>query len=249
VIEDTALQQNAPLMHLTSQDTHRPPLDSIELPLAGPHQRLNAAVAIAAVRSLASQIPVSDEAIRAGLSCVHWPGRLQLVSRPSGQKILLDGAHNKAGAEILAAALKDEFRFPELTLLLGILRDKDLAGICETLAPLASRILLVPVPSERSATPQELGEICRRINPDARIINCSSLSEALMKTGNDAFVAIAGSLYLIGEAMELLGPSPATTYGERELNEWGETTSNSKLQTPNFRETSNSKNVQKLPMG
>ena len=198
----------------------RPPLDTIQLPLPGQHQRMNAAVAVATVRALASQIPVSDDTIRAGLSRVHWAGRLQLVTRPTGQKILLDGAHNVGGAGILAAAMKEYFPSAKPTLVLGILRDKDWPGMCEILAPLAGRILLVPVPSERSATPQELAEACRRANPGAQVIECASLGEALAETAKDGFVTIAGSLYLIGEAMELLHLSPAKANNERGLNEW-----------------------------
>jgi folylpolyglutamate synthase/dihydropteroate synthase len=104
---------------------------------------------------------------------------------------------------------------------LGILRDKDWPGMCEILAPLAGRILLVPVPSERTATPRELAEACRRANPGAQVVECASLSEALAATARDAFVTVGGSLYLIGEAMELLHLSPAKANNERGLNEWG----------------------------
>ena len=143
-----------------------------------------------------------------------------MVTRPTGQKILLDGAHNIGGAGILAAAVKEYFPSAKPTLVLGILRDKDWAGMCDILAPLAERILLVPVPSERSATPQELAEACRRANPRAQVVECASLGEALAATVNDRFVTIAGSLYLIGEAMELLHLSAAKASNERGLNEW-----------------------------
>jgi dihydrofolate synthase/folylpolyglutamate synthase len=143
-----------------------------------------------------------------------------LVTRPNGQKILLDGAHNIGGAGILAAAVKEYFPSAKPTLVLGILRDKDWAGMCGILAPLTERILLVPVPSERSATPQELAVVCRRANPQARVVECSSLGEALAATVNDGFITIAGSLYLIGEAMELLHVSAAKPANERGLNEW-----------------------------
>jgi dihydrofolate synthase/folylpolyglutamate synthase len=220
VIAETARRQKAPLTILTPAETQRPPLDTLQLPLLGQHQRMNAAVAAATVRALTSQIPVDENMIRAGLSRVHWAGRLQLVTRPTGQKILLDGAHNIGGASILAAAVKEYFPSAKPTLVLGILRDKDWAGMCEILAPLTERILLVPVPSERSATPQELAVPCRRSNPQARVIECSSLGEALAATVNDSFVTIAGSLYLIGEAMELLHLSAAKPANERGLNEW-----------------------------
>lgn len=89
------------------------------------------------------------------------------------------------------------------------------------LAPLASRILLTPVHSERSAAPHGLAEACRRANPNAEVRECPSLREALAAVAADPFVTVAGSLYLIGEAMELLELSPATTNPERGLNEWG----------------------------
>jgi dihydrofolate synthase/folylpolyglutamate synthase len=220
VIEETARRQKAPLTILTPAEMHHAPLDTLQLPLLGQHQRMNAAVAAATVRALTSQIPVDDDTIRAGLSRVHWAGRLQLVTRSSGQKILLDGAHNIGGAGILAAAVKEYFPAAKPTLVLGILRDKDWAGMCGILAPLAERILLVPVPSERSATPQELAVPCRRANPRARVVECTSLGEALAATVEDRFVTIAGSLYLIGEAMELLHLSARKPANERGLNEW-----------------------------
>jgi dihydrofolate synthase/folylpolyglutamate synthase len=220
VIAETARRQNAPLTTLSPAETHRPPLGTLQLPLLGQHQRMNAAVAVATVRALASQIPVSDDTIRAGLSDVHWAGRLQLVTRPAGQKVLLDGAHNIGGAGILAAAVNEYFPSAKLTLVLGILRDKDWPGMCDILAPLAERILLVPVPSERSATPHELAEACRRANATVHVVEYASLREALAATSKDAFLVIAGSLYLVGEAMELLHLSPAKATDERRLNEW-----------------------------
>jgi dihydrofolate synthase/folylpolyglutamate synthase len=221
VIADTARRQEAPLTTLRRAEMDRPPLNTIQLPLLGEHQRMNAAVAVAAVRALAPQIPVNDDAIRAGLSRVVWAGRLQLVMRPNGQKILLDGAHNVGGAGILAAAVRQYFPSAKLTLVLGILRDKDWPHMCDILAPLAERILLVPVPSERSATPQELAVACRRANPQVQVTECASLREALAATAGDPFLSVAGSLYLIGEAMELLHLSPAKASNERVLNEWG----------------------------
>ena len=236
VIEETARAQKAPLTIVSPSASMLPPLDGIKLPLPGQHQRMNAAVALATVRALASRIPVTDETIRVGLTSVHWAGRLQLVRRPSGQQILLDGAHNVGGAQILAAALAapkapqssvttgvaKEFAAPgtSRTLVLGILKDKDWPAMCGILAPCARRILLVPVPSERSAEPHDLAEACRRANQNAEIQEYSSLATALSDTKHDAFVTIAGLLYLIGEAMELLHLSPAKDPNERALNEW-----------------------------
>jgi dihydrofolate synthase/folylpolyglutamate synthase len=136
------------------------------------------------------------------------------------QKILLDGAHNIGGAEALRAAWLSYFPTANATLILGVLRDKDYGRICEILAPLAGRILLVPIESQRTALPHELAPACRAANPRAEIIEAKSLAEALKLADRDPLVVIAGSLYLIGEALELLKLSTETPSNERNLNEW-----------------------------
>jgi dihydrofolate synthase/folylpolyglutamate synthase len=223
VIRRTAKERHAPLTIVTAEDAGRPPLDSIRLPLLGRHQQLNAAVALDAVRALQSKLPVSDEVVRRGLESVDWPGRLQVVTGPGGQKILLDGAHNTGGAQALTAAIRDYFPGTQPAFVLGILRDKDWEAMCELFAPLASRILLVPVHNERTAEPHGLAEACRRANPAAGIAEYESLERALSAAGNESFVVIAGSLYLIGEAMELLRLGAAPSADERALNEWSTT--------------------------
>jgi dihydrofolate synthase/folylpolyglutamate synthase len=220
VLFETARQQAAPFWLITWTQTEFPPLKGLELPLLGEHQLLNAAVATYAVRAVADKIPVSDEHIRAGLLDVRWPGRLQLVERGGGKKILLDGAHNTGGAEALRVAWQTYFATQNPTLVLGMLRDKDCEQVCKILAPLAGRIWLVPVKSQRTAVPGELIASCRGANARAKIAEAVSLAEALALAENDAFVVIAGSLYLIGESMELLKLGPAKAHDERRLNEW-----------------------------
>lgn len=220
VIQAKARELGAPLTLVRPDEAHRPPLDRLPLPLLGRHQRMNAAVALATARVLASEIPVSEEVLHAGLCRVHWAGRLQLVTRPSGQKLLLDGAHNTGGAGILASALADFFPSAKPSLVLGILQDKDWAAMCRILAPHAGRILLVPVHSERTAAPGELAAVCRAANPLAPVIPFSGLAAALEAVRADPFVVVAGSLYLVGEAMELLQIATSRAGGERGLNEW-----------------------------
>jgi len=195
----------------------------VSLPLPGEHQRLNAAVAAYTVRAVADAIAVSDETIVAGLQGVQWPGRLQVVGRPGGKLYLLDGAHNIGGAEALAAALKTCFTPLSRTLVLGVLGDKDCERICEILAPLAVRIILAPVKSKRTAATADLAAWCRAAHPGANVNEASSLAEALELAAIDSFVVIAGSLYLIGEAMELLQLTPAKASEERGLNDWSGT--------------------------
>ena len=222
VIEKMAREKNAPLVKVGQASSLSWAGKMPALPLAGDHQKLNAALALAVVEVLQNQIRVAEEIIHAGLANVHWPGRLQLVTRESGRKILLDGAHNPAGAKTLGETLKKNFPTEKPTLILGVLQDKDWQHICETLAPLALRIHTVPVASERSANPAELAEACRKINPSAEIAAGTALADALDKSAGDGFVIITGSLYLVGEALELLGLSPAAN-AERGLNEWTRT--------------------------
>ena len=221
VIEKIARERRSPLTLVTEAETHIAPLDTLDLPLLGDHQRMNAALAVTTVRALRDQLPINEKTIRAGLSRINWPGRLQLITQISGRKILLDGAHNVAGAETLAAALEDIFPSIKRTLILGILEDKDWQGMCRILAPLASRIYLVPVSSARAVEPGHLSRVCRRMNRSAERVLCGSVVEALGRATYEPFVIVTGSLYLVGEALELLEMRPGRPTRERSLNEWG----------------------------
>jgi dihydrofolate synthase/folylpolyglutamate synthase len=234
VIERIAREKNAPLTRVMADASVRSsafrrlpqaarlkaePQTEGALSLLGEHQKLNAALALATVEVLQQQIPVADEAIRSGLANVNWPGRLQLIQQPNGRKILLDGAHNPAGAAALRDALTRDFAGTPPVFIFGVLADKNWPGICRQLAPLAAKIFTVPVASERTADPAELEKVFRRENPRLAVTSCNHLSDALNASKDEPFVVITGSLYLIGEALERLGLSPAGT-GERSLNEW-----------------------------
>ncbi len=220
VIGAVARERHSPLTIVGPAQVIQPPLNVIELPLHGPHQRLNAALALATVRALSTQIPVSDTAVRTGLAKVDWPGRMHRIHTRAGQTVLLDGAHNPDGADALRIALEEEFSNAKPLIIFGVFRDKDSSSMCRSLAPLAGRILLTPVHSERSEDPAKLVAACRESNPRAPIEVCSSLTEALQKAANIPFVVIAGSLYLVGEAMELLHVAGASETDEKKLNEW-----------------------------
>jgi dihydrofolate synthase / folylpolyglutamate synthase len=215
-----ARERHSPFIAVDAQQTHLPPLDTIDLPLHGPHQRLNAALVVTTVQTLAAQISVADSALRAGLATVDWPGRMHRIQTASGQTILLDGAHNADGAEALRIALQEEFPTAQPAVIFGVFRDKDSTSMCRSLAPLASRILLTPVHSERTEDPSKLVAACRDSNPHAPIEVCPSLTDALQKVSDARFVVIAGSLYLVGEAMELLHLTRVPGNDEKGLNEW-----------------------------
>ncbi|MBI3875471.1 MAG: bifunctional folylpolyglutamate synthase/dihydrofolate synthase [Verrucomicrobia bacterium] len=192
---------------------------NFQLSLSGEHQRVNAALALATVETLQEKIPVSAEAIRRGLAHVDWPGRLQIVKTSDGRTFLLDGAHNPPGCEALSRALEQLFPNERAALLLGMLADKDCAPMCARLAPLADRVCLVPVASGRTAKPEELLPHCRAANPSAEISVCASVRDAVSLLTDRRFVVVTGSLYLVGEVMELLGVS-VSSRDERGLNEW-----------------------------
>jgi dihydrofolate synthase/folylpolyglutamate synthase len=215
VIEKIAHEKNAPLTKIQKSDIRSQKSET----LLGEHQKINAALAAATIRVLQKEISIKEKQIEIGLQNVNWPGRLQLVERPGGQKFLLDGAHNVAGAKVLREALEKDFPVKKRTLILGILQDKNWREICEMLSPLAGKIFVVPVASQRTACPNELAEVCRMKNPTVKVFAEASLVEALKKSGDQKFVVITGSLYLIGEALEQLGVVPVDK-NERGLNEW-----------------------------
>lgn len=214
VIEFKARELEAPFVPIGSNA-----LAQFQYPVAllGEHQRANAALAAATIRTLRFLLPVSDEHLQEGFARVRWPGRLQVLSRGQ-QTLLLDGAHNRDGVASLRAALERHFPNRNPVLILGMLGDKQWQDMARMLAPLAARILTTPVSSPRSVPPAELKAAClSAVTRPVRVTQ--SLDEALRACRADPFVVITGSLYLIGEALEQLGESPAGTL-DRQLNHW-----------------------------
>lgn len=219
VIEAEAKAQHSPLTVVPANTSQHELLNGINLPLQGLHQRHNAALALAVVATLQSVIPVSIEAQRRGLETVYWPGRMQRIQR-GDQTLILDGAHNEDGIRALANSLPSLFPNQKPTLIVGMLQDKEFTRMSGLLAPLASRILTAPVDSERTASANDLADACRTANPTTEISACQNLAQALDKAKADPYVVITGSLYFVGEALELLGAKLTDTPSERGLNEW-----------------------------
>jgi dihydrofolate synthase/folylpolyglutamate synthase len=217
IITATAAERHAPLTLVTPADARA--MEQFEISQVGEHQRMNAAVALKTVQILQSQIPVAETAIRSGLKETSWVGRCQIVHRKNGQTILLDGAHNPAGTLSLARVWQTQFTGKNVALVLGVMRDKDCEAICSLLAPLAGKIFLAHIASERGAQPEALLAFCRKANPSAPITICSGLADALARSGTEPFVVVTGSLYFVGEALEQLGLMPPSQ--ERGLNEYG----------------------------
>ncbi len=191
----------------------------LEVGLLGAHQRVNAALAAATVRLLRTFLPVTDEQLATGLRNVSWPGRLQQIARGS-QTLLLDGAHNRDGVATLTAALRDHFPGRRLTLVIGALADKEWREMVQSLVPLSARVITAPVASARSVSAEELRAACVATGAGRPVKAAPSAAEALRLCAADPFVLVTGSLYFLGEILELLGHGQPVTGEERSLNEW-----------------------------
>jgi dihydrofolate synthase/folylpolyglutamate synthase len=180
----------------------------LTIPLLGAHQTINCATAVVALE--ASGLSVTPEQVRGGLAQTAWPGRFQIVNHDP--TVVLDGAHNAAAAERLAATLREHFTRWNLTLILGVLRDKNYDRMCQILAPLAERILCVPVNSERTSEPDQLARWCNAAHPSAQITVARDLAEAYAQARSEKadVIVITGSLFLVGEALDRLGFAHAT---------------------------------------
>ncbi len=198
VIQARAGECGAPL------DIVRQPFRRYPIALRGTHQEENAALAISALHT--ARIEVNDAAIERGLATVDWPARFQCWDA----RTVIDGAHNPAGARILAETWQQTFGERRATILLAILQDKDVAGIATALAPIAHRLLLPAIRSERAVPPEELRlTICETL-PGLPVAIQPSLAAALEEARNDpALILICGSLHFAGEALAFLEGAPA----------------------------------------
>ena len=197
VIARVAAEQRAPL-HIVTDPL---PADW-RLALPGTHQRLNAALALAALD--AAGITTTESARRAGLAQVEWPGRFQ---RLRNGRYILDGAHNPAAARRLAHTWHEEYGdHHPATLIVGMVRDKDIPAFCRALAPLAARVVAVPVRNPRSALPEEIQAAFALVAPELETVTAANVADAFAKA--DAHprdvVLVAGSFFLVGEALALL---------------------------------------------
>jgi len=179
--------------------------ENVCMGLRGRHQIGNAAVAIRLAESLTKQgFAIPNSAIVKGLETAIHPGRLEIL--PRRPPILIDGAHNPAGAQSLRDYL-NEFAPRPLTLVFGAMRDKQLDQIGETLFPVADTLILTPVENIRSASLEMLQPIAAR-SASGTVLGTSSSAAALRlaieQTPPDGMIVVAGSLYLVGEMRPLI---------------------------------------------
>ncbi len=182
----------------------------VESPLLGRHQLRNIALAIAAAEELHNQgfAQVTATTIERGIRETHWPGRFQVVPAAGGApEVVLDVAHNPAGAWALRSTLSAAYEDRPITMVFGVMRDKAVSEVAEILFPIAERVVLTQANNPRSATAAEIRQAASRVEVD--ILEASDVNSALAEAGRIAgpggLVVVTGSIYIVGEAMLALG--------------------------------------------
>jgi dihydrofolate synthase/folylpolyglutamate synthase len=187
----------------------------VDSPLVGRHQLRNIALAVATAEQLnAAGVKITPRDIERGLRETRWPGRFQTIpATEDSPEILLDVAHNPAGAWALRSALSERYPDRPITMIFGIMRDKAVAEVVQILFPVAQQVIVTHANNPRSAEPSEIRALAEGIITD--IHQESSVAAALSSAGlqpgeptkganANTLVVITGSIYIVGEALALL---------------------------------------------
>ncbi len=198
VIRTRAAECEAPLQFVTES------YDGSAIALRGHYQKQNAAMAIATLR--AAKIDVDNSTIARGLATIDWPARFQSWD----ERTIIDGAHNPAAARVLAETWREIFGDQKATLILAVLSDKNLRGICEALAPIADSVFLPRIRSQRATAPEMLAKILANSTPPLPYSITPSIDEALARArAKRNPILITGSLHFAGEVLAHLRGEPA----------------------------------------
>ncbi len=186
---------------------------TVESPLSVRHQLRNVALAIATAEELSRHgFNITPETIERGIRETRWPGRFQVVPAKDGtREIVLDVAHNPAGAWALHSALSERYEGRPLTIIFGAMRDKAIPEMAEILFPMAEHVVATAAENPRSASPEEIREAGARTSAD--IVTANDVPSAIRKArelvSQDGVIVITGSIYVVGEAMRELGITPS----------------------------------------
>lgn len=183
---------------------------NLELTLAGDHQFVNAATALAVCEILEEEygFRIPEKAIRQGLRDVRWPGRLELISQ--NPKILLDGAHNVDGMKALAAALASNgiYKRKRLIFCLGMLEDKEIEKAVSLIASIADKIIVTRPDSPRAGNWEYAADIAGRYLGKENVLAVENpvraVRKALAGLGPEDMLCVTGSLYMLAEVREYL---------------------------------------------
>jgi dihydrofolate synthase/folylpolyglutamate synthase len=183
---------------------------TVDLPLHGAHQAVNAACALAAVQAHVGH-PLKPTVVRAGFAGVRSPGRLELLRTDDGTPVLLDGAHNPAAARVLAHSLRELHGDRRRVAVLGVMADKDIPTMVELLGAVVDEVIVTEPDSPRAATVDQLADVCHAAGlpvtaavPDVG----DAVRLAARRTGTHGMVVVTGSLYTVGDARAALGGRP-----------------------------------------
>ena len=177
---------------------------AVRIPLLGAFQPENTAIAFATALAVKEEWGITKGAIEQGLGTARWPGRMQIVHR--SPIVLVDGAHNAPAAAALGESLRELFPGRKLTFVLGILNDKDLTGIAAHLGPLAAKVLATRPGTPRAFDAEDIARAFVSHAPVAAVPGVKdALKQAIDAAGPEDVVVVAGSIYTVGEALELLG--------------------------------------------
>lgn len=180
------------------QEINKRKLRHFKIRLLGRHQQVNANVAVAAVKALGNYgVKILEAILHKGLYSTVWPGRCEVVSKKPW--VILDGAQNIASARALKQAVKENFRYNKLILVLGISQDKDIKGICQELASLTDKVILTNADNPRAASPEVLAKYF-----NAKVeYKTDSVKEAKAVSKKiasmDDLILVTGSLFVVGE--------------------------------------------------
>jgi dihydrofolate synthase / folylpolyglutamate synthase len=181
----------------------------VETALGGRHQLRNIALAIAAAEQLSLQgFAITPDAIERGIRETQWPGRFQVIPAANGApEYVFDVAHNPAGAWALRSTLSVCYEDRPLMFVFGAMRDKAIGEIAEILFPLAEHVIVTRADNPRSASPDEIRDAAARTLTDIedRPDVAAALVRARSLSGPQSVVVITGSIYIVGEAMRVLG--------------------------------------------
>lgn len=170
---------------------------NLRLRLLGRHQLLNASLAVGLIEALSFfGFDISGRAIRKGLYNTAWPGRCEV--RQKNPLLVLDGAQNPASAEVLKKAVRENFKYRKLVLILGISSDKDIPGICGVLSSLADTVILTCASTPRARRPQELsGYFKQKVFLTQSVEEAKILAEIIAR--KEDLILVTGSLFVVGE--------------------------------------------------
>jgi dihydrofolate synthase/folylpolyglutamate synthase len=182
----------------------------VETPLVGRHQLRNVALAIAAAVELKQQgfSGITAKSTERGMRETRWPGRFQAIAaRPGWPEVVIDVAHNPAGAWALRSALSERYEDRPLIFVFSAMRDKAISEMTEILFPLADRVIATRPENPRAASPEEIQQAAARTGVEIEAVEDvhQAVERARVLAQAGTVVVITGSIYLVGEVMRSVG--------------------------------------------